>query len=89
MCLTSCECRVRRSVEGCNSLLRFQTLSRGRSLLSLRELCRQKINVFSLRELWCQKINVLLYIYEQPIKQIVFVCSCARVLNWDPLFFFR
>ena len=29
--------RVRRSAEGCNSLLRFCTLSRGRSLFSLRE----------------------------------------------------
>ena len=46
----ACEYRVRRSAEGCNSLLRFCTLSRGRSL-------------FSLRERWCQKINVLLYIY--------------------------
>ena len=45
----ACEDRVRHSAEGCNSLLRFCTLSRGRSL-------------FSLRERWCQKINVLLYI---------------------------
>ena len=46
----ACEYRVRRSAEGCNSLLRFCTLSRGRSL-------------FSLRQRWCQKINVLPYIY--------------------------
>ena len=46
----ACEYRVRRSAEGCNPLLRFCTLSRGRSL-------------FSLRERWCQKIIVLLCIY--------------------------
>ena len=46
----ACEYRVRRNAEGCYFLLRFCTLSRGRSL-------------FSLRERWCQKINVLLYIY--------------------------
>ena len=46
----TCEYRVRRSAEGCNSLLRFCTFGRGRSL-------------FSLRERWCQKIYMLLYIY--------------------------
>ena len=34
-----CEYQVRRSAEGCNSLLRFCTLSRGRSLFYLRERC--------------------------------------------------
>ena len=54
----ACEYRVRRSAEGCNSLLRFCTLSRGRSL-------------FSLRERWCQKINVLLCIYMRTIHVTV------------------